>query len=197
MRRIHTLGCVLILISAVFVVSPLASAFSCPAVADKTATIPFDVGGDRSLSIKMSYFEGYEEGEPSCNAWLSAPLSAFPSIAARPGTAAIAAEIRDTVAEWELTACSITIHYTNDTDASFTEQELCVGGSYGFSRDPADGRVFSTQSEDYCWSDEDFAYLQEVREEMEEVARAQAEEAASQELEFDVEEIDLADLPTP
>lgn len=147
----------------------IACGFSAP---DQSTEVQMPLGPGIEAAIQVSIYEMKTEENPNaksdCYAYVSMPLSAFPSTSNRYGTSEAASAIREKLDAWELGECSITVYYENDTGVDFAGHELCVQGEFGFEK----GSFWSTESESFCW---DPAQAEQW------IAEAQAQEEAAAE----------------
>jgi len=122
-------------------------------IPDDQAFLSLELAPGVSANFTVRYFAPRDPENPDdqgyCSAGVDMPLSAFPSIGSRLGTDAVAAAIQEATHAMEIENCSVWVWYVNDVGADFTNQELCVGATYGFSG----GSRWSIESESYCWEE--------------------------------------------
>lgn len=125
---------------------------ACPVPYDLEDSISLEIAPGRNVEVSIGGMT--RDGEsPACSAWVSVPLSAFPSarLATRP--ADVARSLRDAVAKMGATECTVMVVLDNDTQDDFAEHELCLEETFRFG----ERRVWSTGPESFCWepSEED------------------------------------------
>jgi len=117
----------------------------------ETKTLSINLTPSLSKKLEMAQYRFSDESgvDPTCNAWISVPLSAFPSVrlASRPGDFAPA--IRETMKEWGVAECEIAVWLENDTGDQLSEQETCISGSFRYEG----GRIWPSSSEGSCLAD--------------------------------------------
>lgn len=110
----------------------------------ETIAIELAMGKTAMLQVHLS---ADALGETSCTAWITVPLSSFPTsrLAARPSD--IARSMRDVVKKLGAKECAVMVEYENDTGEELAEHELCLMETFGFGR----GTLWSKAREGYCW----------------------------------------------
>jgi len=113
---------------------------------DVEESISLEIAPGRNAEVKIGGMSRAAEG-PSCSAWVSVPLSAFPStrLATRP--ADVARSLRDAVEKMGATECEVSVLFDNDTGEEIAEHELCLTETFRFG----ERRVWSSGPEAFCW----------------------------------------------
>ncbi len=128
------------------------SAASCFDIFDgKENSIPIALSPHKTTPIYISSWKMSAESgtKVQCSATITVPVSAFPSARLVPRPADFASYIRETLKEWDVNECQITVWLNNDTGAEFEPEELCLIESFRYDGDS----VWSASSEEYCYSD--------------------------------------------
>jgi len=111
-----------------------ALAQGCFVASGKTETLSVALAGDTSAELQVSYYEELAEIEDEiiCQAWISVPLSAFPTwrLATRP--ADVAPLIRDVADRWGARECAIAVWLQNDTGDDLAEGDECMAGLFRY-----------------------------------------------------------------
>jgi hypothetical protein len=125
--------------------SVLALGLARPAIASgcfeytgKSETVSVSIAGAKSADMRIVYYEALaremeEAGKIACEARISVPLSAFPTLrlATRPGE--LAATIRYIAADWEARECRISVWRENDiAEEPIPEDEQCIAGDFRY-----------------------------------------------------------------
>ena len=111
-----------------------AAASGCFSYAGPSETIAVSLGGRMSAEMTITYSEDLEkvEGEVACEAYLTVPLSAFPTwrVATRP--ADVAPAIRDVASRWGARECRVIVGLHNDTGEKLPAGDDCFWGLFRF-----------------------------------------------------------------
>lgn len=144
-----TLGAGLALCAGIELWAPETSSACFESPYDLEDSISLEVAPGRNTEVKIGGMSRAGEG-PACSAWVSVPLSAFPSsrLATRP--ADVARSLRDVVEKMGATECTIMVVHENDTQDEIAEHELCLSETFRFG----ERRVWSTGPESFCWEPE-------------------------------------------
>lgn len=124
---------------------------ACPVPAyDLEESISLEIAPGRNAEVRIGGMTRADEG-PACSAWVSVPLSVFPStrLATRP--ADVARSLRDVVEKMGASECTIFVMHENDTQEELAEHELCLNETFRFG----ERRVWSTGPESFCWEPEE------------------------------------------
>lgn len=140
-----TLGAGLALCAGIELAAPRTSE-ACPVPWDLEDTIFLEIAPGRNVEVSIGGMTRADEG-PSCAAWASVPLSAFPStrLATRP--ADVARSLRDAVEKMGATECVVSVLLENDTGEEIADHELCLTETFRFG----ERRVWSSGAEAFCW----------------------------------------------
>lgn len=119
---------------------------ACPVPYDLEDAISLEIAPGRSAEVSIGGMTR-AGGAPSCSAWVSVPLSAFPStrLATRP--ADVARSLRDAVEKMGASECEISVMFDNDTGEEIADHELCLTETFRFG----ERRIWSSSPETFCW----------------------------------------------
>jgi hypothetical protein len=114
----------------------------------KSHEIPSELSSTRTTPLRLGAYEiqGEYGKEMRCSAAISVPLSVYPSVrlVARPTD--FASHIREQVAEWDLSECSVIVWIENDTGEELTNAESCLVETFRYDGDS----VWSAGRESTC-----------------------------------------------
>jgi hypothetical protein len=114
----------------------------------KESTIPIELTSTQKIELRVSSYEieGGSGRQKNCIAAISVPLSAYPSVrlVSRPGD--FASDIREILAEWQVSECDVVVWVENDTGDELSEEEACMIEKFRYDGDS----VWSSSSEKPC-----------------------------------------------
>ena len=129
---------------------PALSSYGCMAVPAASQSLSVRIEPGIDLGVSVSVWDA-EDGPGSCYARVETKLSDFPSTRLAPRPADFASAMRDTLAEWDVETCKISVQYVNDTEEEIELQDLCFYEEFRFSKRD----FWSVSSEQNCWDPAD------------------------------------------
>jgi hypothetical protein len=138
--------------SAILAMSPAtpAPAQGCFVSVGRSETVSVDIGAGQSAEMTIHVYEdraGLESvDEIPCEAWITVPLSAFPTVRLATRPLDVAPVIRHLARESKVRECRVHVWRHDDLDADLPDDEECIAGDFRFEN----GDWWASGSERSC-----------------------------------------------
>jgi hypothetical protein len=139
-----------LLISMNLSIVPRTAASCSVAISGRNEVGTIDLTSTQKQPLRVFAYdvEGGNGSEVQCEASITVPLSIYPTsrLVGRPSD--FASELRDVLAAWAVTKCSVVVWIDNDTGDELDEEEQCLIETFRYQGDS----VWSSGSEESCSS---------------------------------------------